>query len=224
MRELARVAAGGTLPEVDGGSATVTATLDAADMANYVSVTSAGSADGPVVPDVLVGTAWPAIFAVISEARTAGEHVVVGEPVVEGLLNLVHLAHSVELTEGAAGLLAAAAEPGADPLQVQATARLRGVWDTASGRVVEIAVRIDHDGNLARLRERFLIPGRVGTLVPPGTDDSGEVPSEFIRETPLSFRHRRTVTAPESLRPFAVVTGDHNPIHCLLYTSDAADE
>ena len=213
MRELARVAAGGTLPEVDGGSATVTATLDAADMANYVSVTSAGSADGPVVPDVLVGTAWPAIFAVIAESRTAGDHVVVGEPVVEGLLNLVHLAHSVELTEGAAGLLAAAAEPGADPLQVQATARLRGVWDTASGRVVEIAVRIDHDGNLARLRERFLIPGRVGTLVPPGTDDSGEDPSEFIRETPRSFRHRRTVTAPESLRPFAVVTGDHNPIH-----------
>lgn len=219
MRELARVAAGRTLPEVDHGSATVTATLDAADIANYVCVTSGGSADGPVVPDVLVGTAWPAIFAVIAKARTdgdqgaAGEHAAVGEPVVEGLLNLVHLEHSLGLADGAAGLLAAAAAPGADPLQVQATARLRGVWDTLSGRVVEVAVNIEHEGNFARLRERFLIPGRIGTRVAPGTDDAAEGAFEFVRETPRSFRHRLTVTAPDSMRPFAVVTGDHNPIH-----------
>ncbi|WP_246817096.1 type I polyketide synthase [Corynebacterium sp. HMSC078H07] len=221
MRELARVAAGGTLPEVDHGSATVTATLDAAHFANYVSVTSGGSADGPVVPDVLVGTAWPAVFAVIAEARTAsdqgaaGEHGAVGEPVVEGLLNLVHLEHSLELVDGAAGLLAAAAAavPGADPLQVQATARLRGVWDTLSGREVEVAVNIEHEGNFARLRERFLIPGRTGTRVAPGADDAADGLVEFVRETPRSFRHRLTVTAPDSMRPFAVVTGDHNPIH-----------
>ena len=213
MRELARVAAGGTLPEVDGGRATVTATFDAADIANYVSVTSGGSADGPVVPDVVVGTAWPAIFAVIAESRTAGDHVVVGEPVVEGLLNLVHLEHSLELVEGASGLLAATAAPGADPLQVQATARLRGVWDTVSGRVVEVAVNIAHEGNLARLRERFLIPGRTGTRVAPSIDGAADGLVEFVRETPRSFRHRRTVTAPGSMRPFAVVTGDHNPIH-----------
>ena len=219
MRELARVAAGGTLPEVDHGSATVTATLDAADIANYLSVTSGGSADSPVVPDVLVGTAWPAIFAVIADARTdgvqgaAGGHGAVGEPVVEGLLNLVHLEHSLELADGAAGFLAATAAPGSDPLQVQASARLRGVWDTVSGRVVEVAVNIEHEGRFARLRERFLIPGRTGTRVAPSVDDAADGLVEFVRETPRSFRHRRTVTAPGSMRPFAVVTGDHNPIH-----------
>ena len=219
MRELARVAAGRTLPEVDQGSATVTATLDAADIANYLSVTSGGSADSPVVPDVLVGTAWPAIFAVIADARTdgvqgaAGEHAAVGEPVVEGLLNLVHLEHSLELADEAAGLLAATAAPSADPLQMQAIASLRGVWDTVSGRVVEVAVNIEHEGNLARLRERFLIPGRTGTRVAPDADDAADGLSEFVRETPRSFRHRLTVMAPDSMRPFAVVTGDHNPIH-----------
>ncbi|XMN61019.1 fatty acid synthase subunit beta domain-containing protein [Corynebacterium sp. LaCa116] len=213
MRELARVAAGGRLPEVDHGSATVTARLDASDIANYLSVTSAGVVDGACAPDVLVGAAWPAIFAVIADARTNADSAGAGEPVVEGLLNLVHFEHSLELADGAAALLDAAAAPGATPLDLSVTADLSAVRDTTAGRVIEVAVTLGGDADAAQLRERFLIPGRTGEEPVPGVDENADTTEAFVRDTPRSFRHRLTVMAPESLRPFAAVTGDHNPIH-----------
>ena len=213
MRELAREAAGGRLPEVDHGSATVTARLDASDIANYLSVTSAGVVDGACAPDVLVGAAWPAIFAVIADARTNADSAGAGEPVVEGLLNLVHFEHSLELADGAAALLDAAAAPGAAPLDLSVTAVLSAVRDTTAGRVIEVAVTLGGDADAAQLRERFLIPGRTGEEPVPGVDENADTVEAFVRDTPRSFRHRRTVTAPESLRPFAAVTGDYNPIH-----------
>ena len=219
MRELARVAAGGSLPEVDHGSATVTARLDASDIANYLSVTSAGVVDGPAAPDVLVGAAWPAIFAVIADARTTADNAGAGEPVVEGLLNLVHLEHSLELAHGAPALLDAAAASGAVPLDLSVTADLSAVRDTTAGRVIEVAVTLGGEEDVALLRERFLIPGRTGEEPAPGVDEDADSAGRsdnaeaFVRDTPRSFRHRRTVTAPESLRPFAAATGDYNPIH-----------
>ena len=204
MRELARAAAGGSLPEVQSGRATLEDRLDAADMADYVSVTSADSigagAAESAAPDVLVGAAWPAIYAVIAEAR-AGD-----EPVIEGLLNLVHLEHTVTLGQHATELLAAT---GSMPLELTVTANLAAVSDTPSGRVIDVDVDL---GDAATLRERFLVPGRTGEAAVAEPRDA-DTTSEWVRETPRSFLHRHTVTAPESMRPFALVTGDRNPLH-----------
>src|SRR5699024_12179078 len=42
------------------------------------------------VPDVLVGLGWPSVFAVLSQAHTDA-----GTPVIEGMLDLVHLDHQI---------------------------------------------------------------------------------------------------------------------------------
>ena len=146
--------------------------------------------------------AWPAIFAVIADARITND--AKAEPVVEGLLNLVHLEHSLMLGKDATERLAATAAPGSTPLEMTITADLVAVSDTPSGRVIDVAVSV---GDIATLRERFLIAGRTGTASMDEFRDS-DAASEGIRETPRSFLHQRTVTAPESLRPFAAVTGD----------------
>ncbi len=191
MRELARIAAGGSLPEVAGGQASCRARLDAADRAGYDNVT-AGYAPGVSggAADILVGKAWPAIFAVIADTDA-----------VEGLLDLVHLHH---------GLTLAAPLPAGD-LELEARARLGGVKDTVVGRVIEVSVEFvnaaaPEAGPLARLHEEFAIRGRQGSApyAAPRLD--------FVAK-PESFRHRQSVRAPESMRAFAVVTGDRNPIH-----------
>ena len=46
-----------------------------------------------IAPDALVGPAWPAIYAAL------GSVYVKGYPVIEGLLNAVHLDHLIELEE-----------------------------------------------------------------------------------------------------------------------------
>ncbi|WP_083313772.1 type I polyketide synthase [Corynebacterium sp. HMSC066C02] len=214
MRELLRQAVGGDLPEVDSGAATISADLSATDIAQYGAVTS-GEMSTAASPDVLVGRAWPALFAVL-----AGAHTESGEPIVEGFLNLVHLEHSLSLTPHAWDRLRSSAAPDAEPLDLRYTAELEEVRDTPSGRVVDITVGVTtavrgEEHEFAQMHERFLITGRHGDASETNAqansqENSGE--SSF-RETPRSFRHRTTAVAPESLRPFAVVTGDRNPIH-----------
>ena len=214
MRELLRQAVGGDLPDVDSGAATVSATLSATDIAHYAAVTS-GETSATVSPDVLVGPAWPATFAVLSSA-----HTVSGEPVVEGFLDLVHLEHALSLTPNAWDLLRSSTAPGAEPLDLRYTAELEEVRDTPSGRLIDVSVAVNvavrgEEHEFAQLHERFLITGRRGdasesSVRENGQENSGE--SSF-RKTPRSFRHRTSMVAPESLLPFAVVTGDRNPIH-----------
>ena len=214
MRELLRQAVGGDLPDVDSGAATVTVHLSTTDIAHYAAVTS-GETSATVSPDVLVGPAWPATFAVLSSA-----HTVSGEPVVEGFLDLVHLEHALSLTPHAWELLRSSTAPGAEPLDLRYTAELEEVRDTPSGRLVDVSVAVNvavhgEEHEFAQLHERFLITGRRGdasesSVRENGQENSGE--SSF-RKTPRSFRHRTSMVAPESLLPFAVVTGDRNPIH-----------
>lgn len=221
MRELLRQAVGGDLPDVDSGTTTVSAHLSTTDIAHYAAVTS-GETSATVSPDVLVGPAWPATFAVLSSA-----HTVSGEPVVEGFLDLVHLEHALSLTPHAWDLLRSSTAPGAEPLDLRYTAELEEVRDTPSGRLVDVSVAVNvavrgEEHEFAQLHERFLITGRRGgaalelaRATTNGAQESGQedsVKSSF-RETPRSFRHRTSVVAPESLLPFAVVTGDRNPIH-----------
>ncbi|OFP29420.1 type I polyketide synthase [Corynebacterium sp. HMSC068G04] len=217
MRDLLRQALGGDLPEVDSGAATISAHLSATDIAHYSAVTS-GEMSATVSPDVLVGPAWPATFAVL-----AGAHTQSGEPVVEGFLDLVHLEHSLSLKSDTWELLRSSVALGWEPLALNYTAALKDVRDTPSGRLIDVSVAVaaavgGGEREFAQLHERFLITGRrgdapletVGATVQGSQENSAE-PS--FRETPRSFRHRTTAVAPESLRPFAVVTGDRNPIH-----------
>ncbi|WP_175973396.1 type I polyketide synthase [Corynebacterium sp. Marseille-Q2823] len=221
MRELLRQAAGGDLPGVASGTATVSASLSATDLAHYAAVTS-GEMSAAVSPDVLVGRAWPALFAVLASAHTES-----GEPLVEGFLDLVHLEHSLSLTPDTWELLRSSAAPGSEPLALSYTAELKDVRDTPSGRLIEVSVAVNvavhgEEHAFAQMHERFLITGRRGgaalelaRATTNGAQESGQedsVKSSF-RETPRSFRHRTTAVAPQSLRPFAVVTGDRNPIH-----------
>ncbi|OFN79411.1 3-oxoacyl-ACP synthase [Corynebacterium sp. HMSC070E08] len=217
MRDLLRQALGGDLPEVDSGAATISAHLSATDIAHYGAVTS-GEMSAAVSPDILVGRAWPALFAVLASAHTES-----GEPVVEGFLDLVHLEHSLSLKSDTWELLRSSAALGCEPLALNYTAALKDVRDTPSGRLIDVSVAVaaavgGGEREFAQLHERFLITGRRGDApletagaTAQGSQENSAEPS--FRETPRSFRHRTSAVAPESLRPFAVVTGDRNPIH-----------
>ncbi|MGV0350236.1 fatty acid synthase subunit beta domain-containing protein [Corynebacterium guaraldiae] len=220
MRELLRQALGGDLPDVSSGTATVSAHLSTTDIAHYSAVTS-GEISATVSPDVLVGPAWPATFAVLASAHAAS-----GEPVVEGFLDLVHLEHALSLRSDTWELLRASAAPGSEPLDLRYTAELEEVRDTPSGRVVDVSVGVTaaargEEHEFAQMHERFLITGRrgdaaletVGAATYGAQESGAETAETSVRETPRSFRHRTSVVAPESLLPFAVVTGDRNPIH-----------
>ncbi|WP_425429732.1 fatty acid synthase subunit beta domain-containing protein [Corynebacterium sphenisci] len=212
MTGLTRIAAGGELPEVTaGGVAEWTAPLDGTYLADHAAVTAADpheAGSAAPAPDALVGPAWPAVFAVLAAARTAA-----GEPVVEGMLSLVHLGHRVRPAgPDAAGRLAAAAATGA---RLRSRARATGIEDTDIGRVVEVVAElaaVDGAGAetpLATLTERFAIRGRVGAGV---ARTGGGVPAERV-DTPRAGRGTATVAAPASMAAFAAVTGDRNPIH-----------
>ncbi|MGY2062295.1 hypothetical protein ACW9HQ_46080, partial [Nocardia gipuzkoensis] len=208
------VAAGRALPEVKSANGTHVAHVNLAwtpDMsADHAGVTGSGlpaklSTIGRTVPDVLVGACWPAVFAVLGATRTAD-----GLSVIEGMLDLVHLDHQVELIgelPSAASVLAVRAESGE-------------VVDTDMGRVVEVRVKITamldkvETGMsmpaLAALTERFAIRGRIGQgelTDPPRA--AGSVSAE-ARETPRRRRRDVTLTAPRAMAAFAEVSGDHN--------------
>ncbi|WP_296205328.1 type I polyketide synthase [uncultured Corynebacterium sp.] len=193
MRELARRAAGGKLPEVVGKAAAWSTTLNTVDYqtvtAGYLSGESGpAGASGPAA-DALVGPAWPAIFAVIADTDA-----------VEGLLRLVHLEHAVRLHS----------ELPQHGAQVSAKARLTRDLITARGRVLEVHVGIvSGHQHLATLTERFLIPGTAGADELPALD----VTDPAARPTPLLSRGQVAIIAPESMWSFAQVTGDFNPIH-----------
>ncbi|MCZ8378690.1 DUF1729 domain-containing protein [Mycobacterium sp. CPCC 205372] len=208
MRAVLAIAAGvdgpDALPPVSGGSATVTVGWDPEQVADHTGVTATfGAPLAPtltVVPDALVGRCWPAVFAAVGSAATES-----GFPVVEGLLSLVHLDHAARLE---APLPTEVAE-----LTVTATASV--ATDTEVGRVVPVAVTVTTaDGTVvATLEERFAIRGRTGAAELTDPVRAGGAVSGNATDTPRRRRRDVSVGAPVDMRPFAVVSGDHNPIH-----------
>ncbi|WP_193047080.1 type I polyketide synthase [Mycolicibacterium baixiangningiae] len=208
MRAVLAIAAGvdgpDALPPVQDGTATVTVTWDPELVADHTGVTATfGAPLAPtltVVPDALVGRCWPAVFSAIGSAVTDS-----GFPVVEGLLSLVHLDHG-------AHLVAALPQERAE-LTVTATAGT--ATDTEVGRVVPVSVSVTGpDGTvLATLEERFAIRGRTGPAELSDPERAGGAISDNATDTPRRRRRDVTVGAPVDMRPFAVVSGDHNPIH-----------
>jgi fatty acid synthase len=211
MRAVLAIAAGvdgpEALPPVTNGTASVTVAWNPEQVADHTGVTATFGAPlapgSSTVPDALVGRCWPAVFAAIGAAATD-----TGFPVVEGLLSLVHLDHAAQLV---APLPSAVSE-----LTVTATASV--ATDTEVGRVVPISVTITSgagaDGTiLATLEERFAIRGRTGAAELADPVRAGGAVSDNTTDTPRRRRRDVTVTAPVDMRPFAVVSGDHNPIH-----------
>ncbi len=204
MAELTRVAAGGELAEVTDGVARWTTTLDAGLMADYDNVTAgylpADLETASTAPDVLVGRAWPAIFAAVRSAVIPGAD---SASVVEGMLSLVHLEHHLTMT----GQLPTATD---GPVELSVSATADEVSDTDMGRVVVVRANLEIDGQpLATLSERFAIRGRNGRMT--ARTNTSALPG--VVDAPRSFRSFARVAAPESMKPFAIVSGDRNPIH-----------
>ncbi|MCQ4361571.1 DUF1729 domain-containing protein [Mycobacterium gordonae] len=208
MRSVLAIAAGAdgpeSLPEVVDGTATVTVDWDPERVADHTGVTATfGEPLAPsltTVPDALVGHCWPAVFAAIGAAVTD-----TGVPVVEGLLSLVHLDHAVRL----AGQLPQ------EPTQLTIAATALSATDTDMGRVVPVTVSVTaSDGaGVATLEERFAILGRTGPAELTDPARAGGAVSENATDTPRRRRRDVTIGSPVDMRPFAEVSGDHNPIH-----------
>ncbi|OBI52437.1 type I polyketide synthase [Mycobacterium sp. E787] len=208
MRAVLAIAAGvdgpDFLPAVTDGTATATVDWDPERVADHTGVTATfGEPLAPsltTVPDALVGLCWPAVFAAIGSAVTDA-----GVPVVEGLLSLVHLDHAAHVV----GKLPTV------PAQFTVTATAARAVDTDMGRVVGVSVTIKSaEGDLiAALTERFAILGRTGTAELTDPVRAGGAVSENATDTPRRRRRDVTLAAPVDMRPFAVVSGDHNPIH-----------
>ncbi|AHC26668.1 MULTISPECIES: type I polyketide synthase [Mycobacteriaceae] len=208
MRAVLAIAAGvdgvDALPAVVDNTATVTVGWDPEEVADHTGVTATfGAPLAPgltLVPDALVGKCWPAVFATIGAAVTEA-----GFPVIEGLLSLVHLDH-------AAHLLAPMPK---DAAELTVTATASAAIDTEVGRVVPVEVIIsDAQGaELARLVERFAIRGRTGAVELEDPIRAGGAMTDNATDTPRRRRRDVTMTAPTDMSAFAVVSGDHNPIH-----------
>ncbi|MGA8987395.1 fatty acid synthase subunit beta domain-containing protein [Aeromicrobium sp.] len=198
MGSLVADAAGGDVPSVSNGRATVSVAWEPDLIADHAGVTGAHTPRHPV-PDVLVGLAWPSVFAVLGAATTRD-----GLPVIEGMLDLVHLDHAIALS----GTLPVS------PTALTISSTVQSIEDTGFGRVVTVDVAVTSAaGGIATLRERFAIRGRIGSgeLVDPVR--AGGSLGDVVLDTPRKSRGAATLTAPTDLRGFAAVTGDHNPIH-----------
>jgi len=209
MRSVLAIAAGvdgpESLPAVTDGTATVTVDWDPERVADHTGVTATfGDPLAPsltTVPDALVGLCWPAVFATIGSAVTEA-----GVPVVEGLLSLVHLDHAARVVGKLPTVKA----------QLTITATASKAIDTDMGRVVPVSVTVADgaDGQvIASLDERFAILGRTGPAELTDPVRAGGAVSENATDTPRRRRRDVRLTAPVDMRPFAVVSGDHNPIH-----------
>ncbi|MDL9944630.1 DUF1729 domain-containing protein [Gordonia sp. ABSL11-1] len=209
MREILTVAAGGGLAEVTDGASTTTVSWDPDGVADHAAVTgytmpahlrptTPTEPFGFAVPDTLVGASWPSVFSVIGAARTDS-----GAPVVEGLLDLVHLDHAVELV----GEIPSVAT------ELTVTARTGAVHDTEVGRVVEVRVELaGPEGAIATMQERFAIRGRLGAEQLSDPARAGGAATGEQSATRKLIRSA-TVTAPSRMNGFAAVSGDRNPIH-----------
>ena len=153
-------------------------------------------------PDALLGPAWPAIYAALGSAIHNDY------PVIEGLLNAVHLDHSITLKYTPEQML----ERGITTIDV--TSHVAAVDESSSGRIVTVALELKANGeHVGSTQERFAIRGRAtGNRAPSEAAPFGGAKVEVV-DTPRSVLRRVSVKAPDDMTPFAIVSGDYNPIH-----------
>ncbi|AGS33885.1 fatty acid synthase [Corynebacterium maris DSM 45190] len=172
----------------------------------HTAVTGAalGTVD-PGTPDVLVGPCWPAIYTALGSGQLED-----GYPVIEGLLNAVHLNHVVDVRRPLEEL--------ADGRTIDVTSKCTAIAESSSGRIVTVELELfDRESGelVATQMQRFAIRGRAhGTDTPvPAPEWGGGKSADKVEATPRSFIDRAVVTAPSDMTPFALVSGDYNPIH-----------
>ena len=154
-------------------------------------------------PDVLVGPCWPAIYSALGSGQLAD-----GYPVIEGLLNAVHLDHVIDLRVPLDEL--------ADGRTIEVESKCTSIAESASGRIVTVELELTSNGEtVATQMQRFAIRGRAtGTATPVAAPEyGGGKSSQLVEATPRSFVDRAVVHAPADMTPFALVSGDYNPIH-----------
>ena len=190
------------------GTATATYTLSANLGFDHEAATGAALPStlqpSRIAPDALVGPAWPAIYTAL------GSVYVKGYPVIEGLLNAVHLDHLIELEVNEEDLLKHTGET------IALKSWAEDYFESASGRVVTIHVtHTAADGTLlARETERFAIRGRVySDALPADAPEFGDAEHKEIAPTPRRLLRRVKVVAPHDMTAFARTSGDFNPIH-----------
>ena len=191
------------------GEAHATYTLSANLGFDHEAATSGAMPQGLVAsriaPDALVGPAWPTIYAALGSVS------VDGFPIIEGLLNAVHLDHLIDLKVDEATLLTHVGET------VSLTGWADDYAESASGRVVTIhIVHTAADGTiLADETERFAIRGRAyGDALPePAADYGGDAAAAAVQPTARRMLRRVTLRAPHDMTAFARTSGDFNPIH-----------
>ncbi|WP_065465485.1 type I polyketide synthase [Bifidobacterium breve] len=190
------------------GTATATYTLSANLGFDHEAATGAALPatlqPSRIAPDALVGPAWPAIYTAL------GSVYVKGYPVIEGLLNAVHLDHLIELEVNEEDLLKHTGET------ITLKSWAEDYFESASGRVVTIHVtHTAADGTLlARETERFAIRGRVySDTLPADAPEFGDAEHAEVAPTPRRLLRRVKVVAPHDMTAFARTSGDFNPIH-----------
>lgn len=103
----------------------------------------------------------------------------------------------------------------AESAELTVTATASAAIDTEVGRVVPVDVTVAAaDGAvLATLQERFAILGRNGAAELTDPVRAGGALSEHEVDTTRRRRRDVKIFAPTDMSAFAVVSGDHNPIH-----------
>jgi fatty acid synthase len=217
MRTLLTIAGGGDLPSAQNGVATLTTELTPEIVADHAAVTTFSfpqrltasvprTGAGFINPDAVLGLAWPAIFAVIGSAAAAD-----GTPLLEGLLDLVHLDHAAR-TVNTIPVIGAA---------VAIAAEVQSVVDADLGRVITVEVTVSEaaasDGaepkDLLVFTERFAVLGRGGGDALADPVRAGGALSDSATDTQRRKLRVASITAPDYMGGFAAVSGDHNPIH-----------
>lgn len=188
-----------------------TFTVSPAVGALHAGVTSPNGFTPKAVPSALLGSCWPTIYAALGAGR------VNGYPVIEGLLNAVHLDHSERLYV-----------PFDEALDGELTAHSRcaEVAESSSGRIVTIATRVTrgYDGDVVvEFVERFAVRGRATGSTPPADPAPRGGESREVIDTPRSLLRRTAVTAPADMTAFAIVSGDFNPIHASTRAANVAE-
>ncbi|MGO1591025.1 fatty acid synthase subunit beta domain-containing protein [Ancrocorticia sp.] len=193
------------LPEFVEGEAHFTYAVSPAIGSLHAGVTAGGPQGA--VPSSILGSSWPTIYAAIGSGW-ANDY-----PVIEGLLSAVHLDHSENLHVSIDEILASG--------QLTSHSHCASIEESSAGRVVTIQTRVTrgagHAGEtgepVIEFVDRFAMRGRVTTTDQPvdPAPRGGHV-GEVV-DTPHSLLNRVTVTAPENMTAFAIVSGDFNPIH-----------
>ncbi|OFT55584.1 type I polyketide synthase [Corynebacterium sp. HMSC05H05] len=203
-----------TMPVIEDGSVSEDApfgvahdsfTLPASLLSAHTAVTGAalGEDCGVGTPDALVGPCWPAIYTALGSGLLED-----GYPVIEGLLNAVHLDHVIDLRVPLAQL--------ADGRRIDVASKCTSIAESVSGRIVTVELELRSGGQVvATQMQRFAIRGRAtGSATPvPAPQWGGGALADEVQPTPRSFVDRAVVHAPADMTPFALVSGDYNPIH-----------